>query len=81
MYRILKICNDLSLNVETKLNVFDTYVSSVLNYGSEIWGFDLGNDIEKVHVDFCKRILHVKKCTPNYMIYGELDRELCTTHG
>jgi hypothetical protein len=36
MYRILKICNDLSLNVETKLHVFDTYVSSVLNYGRDI---------------------------------------------
>ena len=36
---ILSICNRLSLNTETKLHVFDTYVSSVLNYGCEVWGF------------------------------------------
>jgi len=23
---------------------------------------------------FCKRILHVKKCTPSYMVYNELGR-------
>jgi hypothetical protein len=74
MYHVLQICNNLSLNIESKLYVFDTYVSSVLNYGSEIWGFNPGHDIEKVHVDFCKRILYVKKCTPNQMVYGELGR-------
>ena len=74
IYHILRICNNLSLNIESKLYVFDTYVSSVLNYGSEIWGFNPGYDIEKVHIDFCKRILSVKKCTPNHMVYGELGR-------
>ena len=74
MFQILKTCNNLSLNIETKLRVFDTYVTSVLNYGSEIWGFHPGKDIEKVHVDFCKRVLHVKKCTPSYMVYCELGR-------
>ena len=31
-------CNRLSLNKETKQHVFDTYVSSVLDYGSEVFG-------------------------------------------
>ena len=36
MWHIMSICNRLSLNMETKLHVFDTYVSSVLNYGCEV---------------------------------------------
>ena len=30
--------------------------------------------VEKVHTDFLKQILHVKKSTPHVMIYGELGR-------
>ena len=74
MYSILNTCNAEFLNVETRLQVFDTYVSSVLNYGCEVWGFNDAKDIEKIHMDFCKRILKVRKCTPNYMIYSELGR-------
>jgi hypothetical protein len=39
MYHTLRICNNLPLNIESKLYVFDTYVSRVLNYRSEITGF------------------------------------------
>ena len=74
MFKILKLCNDNYLNIETKLHVFDTYVASVLNYGAEVWGFHPGNDIEKVHTRFCKMILKVKNSTPNFMVYTELGR-------
>ena len=36
IWHILSICNRLSLNMDTKLDVFDIYVSSVLNYGCEV---------------------------------------------
>ena len=74
MFAITKICNDTYLNVESKLSIFDTYVSSVMNYGSEVWGFHPGKNIENVHLNFCKRTLRVKSSTPNYMIYSELGR-------
>ena len=74
MFNILKICNTQSLNVESKLSVFDTYVSSLLNYGCEVWGFHPAHDVERVHLDFCKRILRIKKSTSNFMIYSELGR-------
>ena len=35
VWHVLSICNRLSLNTETKMHVFNTYVSSVLNYGCE----------------------------------------------
>ena len=76
---IIRLCNSLSLNKETKLDVFDTYVSRVLNYGYEVWGFHPGNDVEKVHMDFCKRILNVKKATINVVVLSELGRRLLHT--
>ena len=62
------------LNIETKSNLFDIYVSSVLNYGAEIWGFHKGPDIEKIHLLFCKRALGIKKTSNSNMIYNELGR-------
>ena len=54
--------------------MFDTYVSCILNYGCEIWGTHKGDDLEKVHLNFLKRILKVRKSTTNYMVYFELGR-------
>ena len=44
----------------------------ILLYGSDMWGFENIIDIERIHLQFCKRILHLSKSTPNYMVYGEL---------
>ena len=35
--------------------------------------------IERVHLQFCKRLLGVKKTTQNDFIYGELGRTSCIT--
>ena len=59
---------DMYLNVEISLSLFDTYIGSVLQYASEIWRNNSGNCVEKVHLDFCKRILGVKKFTCNVMM-------------
>ena len=37
-------------------------------------GFSNNDIIEKVHLKFCKLLLHLKSSTPSYMIYGELGR-------
>jgi hypothetical protein len=65
---------DLQLNSVTLINLFDTYVSSIANYASEVWGFHLGADIEKVHLAFCKSTLRTKTSTPSSMVYYELGR-------
>ena len=76
MWHILSICNRFSLNMETKLHVFD--ISSVLNYGCEVWDFHLPHDIEKVHMNFCKRIVSVKRSATNVVILSELvGKPLC----
>jgi hypothetical protein len=64
----------LCLNPETLLSVFDTYIGSVVCYASAVWGFHKGDNIERLHLDFCKRLLGVKKSTCNAMVYAELGR-------
>ena len=57
-----------------RLELFDKLVSPILNYGSEVWGFAAAPSIERVHLQFCKKLLGVKKTTQNDFIYGELGR-------
>ena len=51
----------------------------ILNYGSEILGLGMANPIERVHLQFCKKLLGVKKTTQNDFIYDELERTSCQT--
>jgi hypothetical protein len=46
-----------NLNVEATLSLFDTYITSVLHYGCEIWGFHKAPHIERVHMNFLKEIM------------------------
>ena len=55
MQALFSICASLknhSFNVETQCADFDTYVTSVLLYGSEMRGLHKSGDVEKVHVNF-----------------------------
>ena len=61
------------------LQLFDKLVSPILNYSSEVWGFCQSNQIERVHLQFCKNLLGVKQSTQNSFIYGELGRETFQT--
>ena len=57
-----------------KLELFDKLISPILNYSSEVWGFCTANAIERVHMQYCKKLLGVKKTTQNDFLYGELGR-------
>ena len=54
-----------------KYELFEKMVIPILNYASEVWGFHQGPDIEKVHLQFMKNIIGVKKSTQNNFLYGE----------
>ena len=60
-----------------KLDLFDKMILPILNYGSEVWGFGQANSIERIQLQFCKKLLGVKKNTQNDFIYGELGRTSC----
>ena len=50
------------------IELFDKLVYPFLNYAAEVWGFFQAT----VHLQFCKRLLGVKKKTQNNYVYGEL---------
>ena len=57
-----------------RLELFDKLVSPILNYASEVWGFHNATAIETVHLQYCKKVLGVKRSTQNDFVYGELGR-------
>ena len=61
-------------NIETKLSLFDTYVGRIMSYASEVWGHHHGAQLEKVHTDFLKNILNLRKTTSHNMLYFEFGR-------
>ena len=42
------------------MDIFDKTVKPILLYGCETWGFGKNDIIERVHLKFCKLLLHVK---------------------
>jgi len=54
--------------------MFDKLVYPVLSYGSEIWGLQRNIKIERIHLNYCKVLLGVRRQTQNNFIYGELGR-------
>ena len=55
--------------------LFDTHVSSVLNYAAEIWGQDHEvSKLESVHYKYLKLTLGVKDTTSNIAVLGEFAR-------
>ena len=63
-----------NLKPSVTMDLFDKYVSPILNYSCEVWGFHNAPDVERLHLSFCKRLLRVKKTTQNDFVYGELGR-------
>ena len=74
VFLLLKEIHKHNFNIETLISLFDTYVGPILNYCSETWGYVKACEIEKVHTAFLKRIIGVKRCTKNAMIYSETGR-------
>ena len=74
MFGIYSRIRNMNIPIDIQLKLFDFMIAPILLYDSEIWGFENTNIIEKVHLKFCKRILNIKSCTPNFMVYGELGR-------
>ena len=69
---LFSICAPFHL--ETQCAVFDTYVTSVLMYASEIWVWHKSSDVEKVHVNFCREVLGAGPKAAINFLYSELGR-------
>ena len=74
LFCLMKEVKKHNFNIPTLISLFDTYVSPVLNYCSELWGYVKAQDIERVHTMFLKRVLGVKRSTSNDLVYCETER-------
>jgi hypothetical protein len=70
--RVFQKCNEMTAN--TFFKIFDTKIQPILLYSAEVWGLNILEHIEKVHMLACKRFLGVPARTPNKMVYGDLGR-------
>ena len=80
MFYVLRKARKLSLPIDILLQLFDAMVAPILLYGAEVWGYEKNDIAETLHLEFCKYIMKVKKCTPNYIVYGELGRVPMSVH-
>ena len=69
-FHLRKFC----LSPIESIQLFDTFVTSVLNYGGQIWGLNKSKAIERIHLKFLKGLLRVKITTSNAGVYGVLGR-------
>ena len=74
LYCMLAKARKLQLPIDIQCQLFDNLVLPVLLYGSEVWGYEDMLQIEVFHRKFLRLILHVNRCTPDCMIYGETGR-------
>ena len=54
--------------------LFDSMVTPILCYASEIWGYEYSGTVEKVQADFCKYFLGVNSSVNNSVALGECGR-------
>lgn len=74
LFSLYRKIRNLELPIDCQLKLFDSTIVPILTYGCEVWGFGDLSAIERIHTDFLKYILNVKKSTPHVMLYGELGR-------
>ncbi len=74
MFALLKRSRNINLALDSLLKAFDVLIAPILMYGSEIWGYENLEIIEKVHLKFLKLACGLRQSTPNFMVYGELGR-------
>ena len=56
------------------LYLFDHTIAPILNYSSEIWGFEDWTKLETLHLKACKYALGVRSSTTTDAVYAELGR-------
>src|ERR1700733_13033813 len=60
------------LSVKASLNLWDSLVRSVLDFGSEVWGDEAWKEAEQQQVEMGRRILRCPANTTTVAIRGEL---------
>ena len=67
-------CNNFDLSPKTVCQQFDAFVTPILNFSCEVWGYAKSKDLDRIHLNFCKRLSRVRSNTCSAAVYGELGR-------
>ena len=61
MFLLFTRINNLDIPIDLQLKLFDNTVLPILTYGSEVWGYENLDMIEKVHNEFLRKSHDVRK--------------------
>ena len=73
MFSLVRKARKLFLPFDIQLHLFDSMITQILLYGTEVWGCENVDLIDQFYLKVCQSLLDVKQTTPSVMIYGELD--------
>ena len=74
LFSLFALFDKVEFDITDKINLIDSMICPILNYGSEIWGFHKSPDVEKVHIKFLKRVLRLNQNATSITLYGECGR-------
>ena len=69
---LLSLTKSMEIPLNIMINLYNSFVCSILFYACEIWGFSSAISIDKVQRKFCRWMLNVKQSTHNLAICSEL---------
>ena len=69
LYALYCKLRNLTIPIDLQLKLFNSLIAPILVYSCEIWGFENKQGIEKLYLQFLKKILNLRNNSPNY-IYG-----------
>ena len=73
MHLLYKRIRNLHIPTDLQIEFFNHIIMPILLYGCEVWGFQNIKLIESVQNQFLRSITKLRKSTPLYIIYAELD--------
>ena len=74
LFSLNKLFDTISLDILDKIELFDSLVIPILNYGVEVWQFHSGGEVESLHLNCLKQFLGVNQSTAMTAVYGEFAR-------
>jgi hypothetical protein len=74
MFGLLRKARKLSLPIDVQIELFDKLVAPIMLYGSESWGTQCLDIVNKLQVRFYKLVLGIRVSTPSVMVLGELGK-------
>ena len=68
MYSLIKQLRQLLLPIDIIFKLSDNTVVPILLHGCEVCRYEYCDIIEKLHLEFCRIVLHINKSTSKCMI-------------